>query len=103
MKLRKALVAAATALTVATAGTVVANAEDNPAASSTATNVVDAPDTEKDPETDTETTTTEEASSDLSSNINTDDPNELKSWIGVFTAVITALGAAFAFITKYFV
>lgn len=93
---RKALVAAAAAATISFGGAgaaMAANATQptTPAVSTTAT-----------------TTTPNEgnkgSSLDGLSSSQGDskvDPDNVKDWIGVFTAVISALGALFAFATKY--
>ncbi|WP_299138124.1 hypothetical protein [uncultured Corynebacterium sp.] len=99
---RKALVAGATALSVAFAGTTVANAEDTTSGSSSeVTGVVKelvnssehtnyAADKSDDSEGKEDTRTSKEKADDI------------KAWIGVFTAVIGALGTLFAFADKYF-
>ena len=85
---RKAIVAAATALTVSTTGAVAA-----PAAFAA--------------ETSTVTTTaapTSEKNQDEDNGLSSGDtsPKDIKEWIVVFTAVIGALGTIFAFASKYF-
>lgn len=103
---RKALVAGATALSVAFAGTTVANAEDTTSGSSSeATGVV------KELFNSSENTN---YAADKSDDSKTDDSkkednrtskekaDDIKAWIGVFTAVIGALGTLFAFANKYF-
>ena len=88
---RKALVAGATALSVAFAGTTVANAaEPTTPASSTQ---------DKKPAEATTTKTTEPTKE--GSSIKDMDPKEITAWISVFTAVIGALGTLFAFANKY--
>ncbi|MFW0177361.1 hypothetical protein QP934_007115 [Corynebacterium sp. MSK122] len=88
---RKALVAGATALSMTFAGTTVATAAET----TTATKSVEA----KPASTPTETKPSEEPKEGSS---NKDlDPDEIKAWIGVFTAVIGALGTLFAFANKY--
>ena len=82
---RKALVAGATALSMTFAGTTVATAAE-PTTQSTAAK----------PTTTKASEPTEEGSS-----LKDADPKEIKAWIGVFTAVIGALGTLFAFANKY--
>ena len=89
---RKALVAGATALSMTFAGTTVATAAEP----TTATESVEA----KPASTPTKTKPSEEPKE--GSSIKDLDPNEIKAWIGVFTAVIGALGTLFAFANKYF-
>ncbi|WIM68943.1 hypothetical protein QP027_06085 [Corynebacterium breve] len=94
MKIRKSLVAAATALTVVTAGvSAPAFAEETNTLAPAASASLSSADTPEDgaQEDDAEAT---DASSD---------PDDIKNWIGVFTAVISALGALFAFVTKYII
>ncbi|MDN8596588.1 hypothetical protein Q0N65_04790 [Corynebacterium tuberculostearicum] len=99
---RKALVAGATALSVAFAGTTVANAEDTTnGSSSEATGVV------KELFNSSEDTNYAGDKSDNSKNKEDDrtskeKADDIKAWIGVFTAVIGALGTLFAFANKYF-
>ena len=102
---RKALVAGATALSVAFAGTTVANAEDTTSdLSSKITNSVEGLSSSSD----------NDYAADKSDDSKTDDSkkednrtskekaDDIKAWIGVFTAVIGALGTLFAFANKYF-
>ena len=89
---RKALVAGATALSMTFAGTTVATAAET----TTATKSVET----KPASTPTKTTKPSEEPKEGSS-IKDMDPDEIKAWIGVFTAVISALGTAFAFANKY--
>lgn len=93
---RKALVAGATALSVAFAGTTVATAAEptTPAASTPASSAQD-----KKPAKATTTKTTEPT--EEGSSIKDMDPKEITAWISVFTAVIGALGTLFAFANKY--
>ena len=88
---RKTLVAGATALSMTFAGTTVATAAEP----TTATESVEA----KPASTPTETKPSEEPKE--GSSIKDLDPNEIKAWIGVFTAVIGAPGTLFAFANKY--
>ena len=90
---RKALVAGATAVAVAFAGTSVATAEatTTPSASSNFFSMssggnADDPEGSKPP-----------ATGDGSSA----DPKAIANWISVFTAIVGALAAAFSFATKY--
>lgn len=112
---RKSLVAGATALSVAFAGTTVANAEDTTSdLSSKITNSVEdlssssdndyAADKSDDSKTDD--SKTDDSKSDDSKKEDTrtskEKADDIKAWIGVFTAVIGALGTLFAFANKYF-
>ncbi len=100
---RKALVAAATTAAVSLSGVTVANAETTtPAATTTATSTTTpaAPSTTKTPsKTDEDTSSSDDSEG---SSISDMDPKEIRDWIAVFTAVIGALGTAFAFYNKYF-
>lgn len=90
---RKALVAGATALSMTFAGTTVATAAE-PTSSTKSVEVKP---------TTTPTKTTEPSGEPKEgSSIKDLDPDEIKAWIGVFTAVISALGTLFAFANKYF-
>lgn len=90
---RKALVAAAAAATISFGGAGAAMAQETttpaPQATSSAvsTTTTNANEGEKGSSTE-----------GLSSNL---EAKDVKDWIGVFTAVISALGALFAFATKY--
>ena len=108
---RKALVAAATAATVSLSGVTVANAETTPPEATTpaapSTTTPAAPSTTKpaDETTTTPSKTDEDSSSSSSddskgSSISDMDPKEIRDWIAVFTAIIGALGTAFAFYNK---
>lgn len=100
---RKALVAGATALSVAFAGTTVANAEDT-TGSSGINNVVNEQSTPSDKgdaagkngESKTDNSKKEDTRTSK------EKADDIKAWIGVFTAAISALGALFAFANKYF-
>ncbi|MCZ9295140.1 hypothetical protein [Corynebacterium yonathiae] len=107
---RKALVAGATALSVAFAGTTVANAEDTTNGSSSEVAGV-----AKELFNSSSAGNDYASDKDGESNSNTDDSkkkedtrtskekaDDIKAWIGVFTAVIGALGTLFAFANKYF-
>jgi len=89
---RKALVAGATAVAVAFAGTSVATAEptNEPSASSDIFSM---------------SSGAEDGESGSSSNGGdgelSSDPESIASWISVFTAIVGALAAAFSFATKY--
>lgn len=94
---RKALVAAAAAATISFGGAGAAMAQETTTPAPQPTSSADS--------TTTTTPTTkanegEKGSSTegLSSNM---EAKDVKDWIGVFTAVISALGALFAFATKY--
>lgn len=123
---RKALVAGATAVAVAFAGTSVANAADDP---KTATSSIgdlfqgssfgdsskdekkadpeeneagDGEDGTENPEgNDGDPAEGEQGNGDENKGSSFDDPKELTAWISVFTAVIGALGALFSFAGKY--
>ena len=117
---RKSLVAGATALSVAFAGTTVANAEDTTSdLSSKITNSVedlssssdndytaDKSDDSKTDDSKTDDSKTDDSKSDDSKKEDTrtskEKADDIKAWIGVFTAVIGALGTLFAFANKYF-
>lgn len=112
---RKALVAGATALSVAFAGTTVANAEDTTSdLSSKITNSVEdlssssdndyAADKSDDSKTDDSKTddSKKEDSKKEDTRTSKEKADDIKAWIGVFTAVIGALGTLFAFANKYF-
>ncbi|WP_191372970.1 hypothetical protein [Corynebacterium stationis] len=73
--------------------------DDNTAAGSTANddNDVDPEDDPKDPENDPKDPNNPEGDNGLSSQ----DPKDISAWISVFTAVIGALGALFAFASKH--
>ncbi|MDK8523994.1 hypothetical protein [Corynebacterium sp. MSK150] len=102
---RKALVAGATALSVAFAGTTVANAEDTTSdLSSKITNSVEGLSSSSDNDyaaekSDDSKTDDSKKEDNRTSKEKADD---IKAWIGVFTAVIGALGTLFAFANKYF-
>ena len=82
---RKALVAGATALSMTFAGTTVATAAESTTQSTTAK----------------PTTTKPAEPAEQGSSLKDAYPQEIKAWIGVFTAVIGALGTLFAFANKY--
>ncbi|HBC7267430.1 hypothetical protein [Corynebacterium striatum] len=100
---RKALVAAAAAATISFGGAGAAMAQDTPAPADQV-QPVDASKVNKDTDQanknkenkkpSTEGSSTEGSSSNI-------DQKDIKDWIGVFTAVISALGALFAFVNKY--
>ena len=94
---RKALVAAAAAATISFGGAGAAMAQDTPAPSTPATST---PATTKA----NEGSSFDGLSSSKGDNLDKDmevKPENIKDWIGVFTAVITALSALFAFVNKY--
>lgn len=107
---RKALVAAATTAAVSLSGVTVANAETTtPAATTTATSTTTPAAPSTTPEAPSTTTTPSKTDEDSSSSDDSEgssisdmDPKEIRDWIAVFTAVIGALGTAFAFYNKYF-
>ena len=112
---RKALVAGATALSVAFAGTTVANAEDTTSdLSSKITNSVedlssssdndyaaDKSDDSKSDDSKTDDSKTDDSKKE-DTRTSKEKADDIKAWIGVFTAVIGALGTLFAFANKYF-
>ena len=89
---RKALVAGATAVAVAFAGTSVATAEENAGSSDIATVF-------SSEEGGSSSNTTDPDNN--GSSLGDADPKEIASWISVFTAIVGALAAAFSFATKY--
>ena len=112
---RKALVAGATALSVAVAGTTVANAEDTTSdLSSKITNSVEGLSSssdndyaaDKSDDSKSDDSKSDDSKSDDSKKEDTrtskEKADDIKAWIGVFTAVIGALGTLFAFANKYF-
>ena len=112
---RKALVAGATALSVAVAGTTVANAEDTTSdLSSKITNSVEGLSSSSDNDYAADKSDDSKTDDSKSDDSKTDDSkkedtrtskekaDDIKAWIGVFTAVIGALGTLFAFANKYF-
>lgn len=103
MNFRKGILAAATAVAVATSGVATAEAAEN-SATPTATSKA-APTTTPKKETPkvskTTTPTDKSSSGDESSSIKDMRPAEIRDWIAVFTAVIGALGTLFAFLDKH--
>ena len=103
---RKALVAGATALSVAFAGTTVANAEDTTnELSSRITNTFEGMSSdgnnyasEKDGESNSNADDSKKKEDTRTSKEKAED---IKAWIGVVTAVIGALGTLFAVANKY--
>ena len=110
---RKSLVAGATAIAVSFAGVNVATAEENPQAQGVeadagAGNNEDQTGAEagnNEDQTGGDNDNNDESGSsigDLSSSEDKDvDPDEIKAWIGVVSAVIGVLGSIFAFISKH--
>jgi len=123
---RKALVAGATAVAVAFAGTSVASAEETPKNSTSSVGDLfqgssfgnsskdekkadpeenkdgeDATDAENPEGNDGDAAEGEQGNGDENKGSSFDDPKELTAWISVFTAVIGALGALFSFAGKY--
>lgn len=98
---RKALVAGATALSVTFAGTAVATgAEEAPAVSQNQPG--SSVETNKAPQNNDSNAgknNGKEGKKDFS--LKEADPDNIKAWIGVFTAAIGALGTLFAFANKY--
>ncbi len=85
---RKALVAAAAAATISFGGAGAAMAAETPAAATSATATATA-------------TETPEKEGSSSSSFDDIEAKDVKEWIGVATAIITALGALFGFVNKY--
>ncbi|OFS22540.1 hypothetical protein [Corynebacterium sp. HMSC04H06] len=100
---RKSLVAGATAIAVSFAGVNVATAEENPEVTGVEAGA-GAGNNEDQTGGDNDNNDDESGSSigDLSSSEDKDvDPDEIKAWIGVVSAVIGVLGSIFAFVNKY--
>ena len=98
---RKALVAGATALSVAFAGTTVANAEDTTSdLSSKITNSVE--DLSSSSNNDYAADKSGDSKNKEDKRTSKEKAEDIKAWIGVVTAVIGALGTLFAFANKYF-
>ena len=100
MNFRKGILAAATAVAVATSGVAAAEAAET---TTTATTTA-APTTSKPTPTVKKTTakpTSKAQANDQGSSIKDMSPAEIRDWIAVFTAVIGALGTLFAFLDKY--
>ena len=99
---RKALVAGATAVAVAFAGTSVATAEESTSSSdsinqlSSGENGGEGLSSDLPALANLSSNDKEEGDGELSSN-----PDDIASWISVFTAIVGALAAAFSFATKY--
>ena len=98
---RKALVAGATAVAVAFAGTSVATAEEKTGSSDSISQLSSGENAGEGLSSDLPALASlsskdKEDEDDLSSK-----PDEIASWISVFTAIVGALAAAFSFATKY--
>ena len=98
---RKALVAGATAVAVAFAGTSVATAEEETGSSDSISQLSSGENAGEGLSSDLPALASlsskdKEDEDDLSSK-----PDEIASWISVFTAIVGALAAAFSFATKY--
>lgn len=112
MKIRKGLLAAATAATVSVSGVVAAPAFAEETDTTTTTANPTTTSTPAAPTT-TGTPTEEEGSSEGWDKFKEDfkagssdkegnwDPKQIVAWIGVFTAIIGALGTVFSFVEKY--
>ncbi|MGV0327147.1 hypothetical protein ACUY2E_09445 [Corynebacterium confusum] len=110
---RKSLVAGATAIAVSFAGANVATAEENTQAQGVETgaeagnnqdgqNNEDQTGDDKDKNDKDKNDNSGSSIGDLSSSEDKDvDPDEIKAWIGVVSAVIGVLGSIFAFISKH--
>ncbi|MEX3516006.1 hypothetical protein VVR26_00880 [Corynebacterium camporealensis] len=94
---RKALVAGATAVAVSFAGTTVATAEDTKTTAPTTETTPNATNDQEPPKGNEGSSNNGEGSSE--GEVKTED---IIAWIGVFTAVISALGTLFGFLDKYF-
>lgn len=98
---RKALVAGATALSVTFAGTAVATAAEDKQVVSQGQqgSSVETNKTPQNNDTNAGKNNGKEGKEDFS--LKEADPDNIKAWIGVFTAAIGALGTLFAFANKY--
>ncbi|MDK8667249.1 hypothetical protein QP902_00960 [Corynebacterium marquesiae] len=99
---RKALVAGATALSVAFAGTTVANAEDTTSGSSSEVTGVVKELVNSSENTNYAADKSDDSKKEEDTRTSKQKADDIKAWIGVFTAVIGALGTLFAFADKYF-
>lgn len=100
-KISKSLIAVATAFAVSTAGVTVATAAENEV--NTTVDASQNETTNEDENSGNETTTPAPAEESGSSEMSSDmDPDDIRDWIGVFTAVIGALSALFTFIDRNF-
>ncbi|MFS0211449.1 hypothetical protein ACL1EU_07790 [Corynebacterium striatum] len=95
---RKALVAAAAAATISFGGAGAAMAQETTTPAPQPTSSADSTTTTTAPTTKANEGEKGSSTEGLSSNM---EAKDVKDWIGVFTAVISALGALFAFATKY--
>ncbi|SMG36739.1 hypothetical protein SAMN06295981_2282 [Corynebacterium pollutisoli] len=91
---RKAIAAVATSVALTTAG-LSAPAFAQSSETTTATTTTQAPALSSEGSSTTTEKKDKEKTEDLSS-----DPDQMTSWIGVFTAIISALSAAFLFIQR---
>lgn len=91
---RKAFAAVATSVALTTAGLSAPAFAQSSETTTTATTTTPAPALPEGSSTTTEKKD-DKKTQDLSS-----DPDQMKSWIGVFTAIISALSAAFLFIQR---
>ena len=109
---RKALVAGAAAVALSFAGTSVAAADEQPNFSSFSSssdekkddNDVDPENKPEDPENkpeDPEDDPKDPNNPEGDNGLSSQDPKDISAWISVFTAVIGALGALFAFASKH--
>lgn len=96
MNFRKGIIAAATAVAVATSGVATAEAAENSATPTpTATKAAQStPNKSGTPKVGKTTTPGSSSMKDMR-------PSEIRDWIAVFTAVIGALGTLFAFLDKH--
>lgn len=96
---RKALVAGATALSVTFAGTAVATAEEN--VQIVAQDGSSAGTTGKPGQNNDSNAGNQDKKDKKDFSLKDANPDDIKAWIGVFTAAIGALGTLFAFADKY--
>lgn len=95
MKIRKSLVAIASALAVSTAGVTAVSAaegdsQDKPAASQSSM-----------PDFGSSSGTPDKDEDGENPDNGKTDPADIKNWIGVFTAIIGAIGAAYSLIQRF--
>ena len=105
MKIRKGLLAAATAATVSISGMTVPAFAQEPANTDSSANAGSSAREGENGENKDSSSIKDFGDKLVGMSSNDDgelDPNAIKLWIGVFTAFITALGALFTFIDKNF-
>ena len=94
MNFRKGIIAAATAVAVATSGVATAEAAENSATPTATKAAQSTPNKSGTPKVSKTTTPGSSSMKDMR-------PSEIRDWIAVFTAVIGALGTLFAFLDKH--